>query len=107
MLRRHLRVWWWCPRFMCLVFWCPGLICQRKFGTTGNTVCTVAKSAGSTARMNGSAVAGGGSAIIAISAISGSGTEQLRSGAYLAVELSGRSGQASAGFARVFLFVKR
>ena len=68
MLRRHLRVWWWCPRFMCLEFRCPGLICQRKFGTTGTTVCTVAKSAGSTATMSGSAVAvgiamGGGSAI--------------------------------------------
>ncbi len=58
MSRRPRRVW----------FTCPGLIPLLKFGTTGTTVGTVAKSAGSTARMSGSAVAvgigmGGASAI--------------------------------------------
>jgi hypothetical protein len=56
MSRRPRRVW----------FTCPGLIPLLKFGTTGTTVGTVAKSAGSTARMSGRAVAvgmGGGSAI--------------------------------------------
>ena len=55
---------------MCREFMCPGHIPHRKFGTTGTTVCTVAKSAGSSARTNGSVVAveiaiamGGASAI--------------------------------------------
>jgi len=66
-MSRHPRLVW-CS--------CPGLIPLLKFGTTGTTVGTVAKSAGSTARRNGSAVVvvmGGGSAI---SAITG-GTERL------------------------------
>jgi hypothetical protein len=92
------RVWWLClrfmsPGFMCLVFMslgimCPGRVLLRKFGATSTTVGSVAKSAGSCARRSGSAVVGVGSVI---SAISGSGTELLR----------------SAGFDRVFLFVER
>lgn len=63
-MSRHPRLVW-CS--------CPGLIPLLKFGTTGTTVGTVAKSAGSTARRNGSAVVvvmGGGSAITG-------GTERL------------------------------
>lgn len=72
---RRRRVWWLCPGvmspgFMCLVFMCPRGIRPRKFGATGTTVGTVAKSADSCARRSGSAVAiaivivmGGGSAI--------------------------------------------
>jgi hypothetical protein len=68
-MRHRLRRVWFMSRHPRRVwFTCPGPIPLLKFGTTGTTVGTVAKSAGSTARMSGSAVAvaiamGGGSAI--------------------------------------------
>ena len=48
---------------MCLVFMCPMAILQRKFGAAITTVGAVAKSSGTSARRNVSAVAGGGRAI--------------------------------------------
>ena len=52
-----------CPGCMCLVFMCPTVILRRKSGAQGTTVDTVAKSAGSSARMSVIVVAGGGRAI--------------------------------------------